>query len=313
MRITKPLIIALFCLMTTACSWFEDIQEYPDVPEQQLYQEAMTAMEEGALEVAIEKLQLLEARYPFGRYSEQAQLELIYAYFKNYEPEAARAAADRFIRLHPNHENIDYAYYLKGLTAFEQDISWITQYLPVDETQRDPGAALDSFDSFATLVERYPESQYAPDSQQRMVYLKNRLAAYEVHVARYYIKREAFVAAANRGRYVIENMQETPAVPDALAVMIEAYTLLGMQDLAADTRSVLQQNYPDYVYTPVYRGEKTLFDAATFDMFSDNKEPPVLTPVRMSQHEPEPERSVFSKVTFGVFDDDEDAEATTQE
>ncbi len=117
MPITKPLIVALFCLMTTACSWFEDIEKYPDVPEQQLYQEAMTAMDEGALEVAIEKFQLLEARYPFGRYSEQAQLELIYAYFKNFEPESARAAADRFIRLHPNHENIDYAYYLKGLTG----------------------------------------------------------------------------------------------------------------------------------------------------------------------------------------------------
>ena len=306
MRITKSLIVALFCLMTVACSWFEDIEEYPDVPEQQLYQEAMSAMEEGNLEVSIEKLQLLEARYPFGRFSEQAQLELIYAYFKNYEPEAASAAADRFIRLHPNHDNIDYAYYLKGLTAFEQDISWMSQYLPIDESQRDPGAALDSFESFSTLVNRYPESQYAPDSYKRMVYLKNRLAAYEVHVARYYIQREAFVAAANRGRYVIENMQETPAVPDALAVMVEAYTHLGQQDLAADTQSVLSQNYPEYQYTPVYKGEKTLFDAATFDLFSDNKEPPVATPIRMSKGAPEPDRSMFSKLTFGVFDDEDE-------
>jgi outer membrane protein assembly factor BamD len=309
MRITKILIIALFCLSTAACSWFEDIQEVPDIPEQQLYQEAMTAMDTQNYDLAIEKLQLLEARYPFGRFSEQAQLELIYAYFESYEPEAARAAADRFIRLHPNHENIDYAYYLKGLTAFEQDISWITQYLPIDETQRDPGAALDSFESFATLVNRYPDSQYAPDSQKRMVYLKNRLAAYEIHVARYYIQREAFVAAANRGRYVIENMQETPAVPDALAVMIEAYTLLGQQDLAADTQSVLNKNFPDYQYTPVFKGEKTLFDAATFDLFSDNKEPPVIAPVRMSQSAPKPERSVFSSLTFGVFDDEDEAPA----
>lgn len=256
MRITKTLVVALCCLMMTACSWFEDIQEVPDIPEQQLYQEAMSAMDDSNFDLAIEKLQLLEARYPFGRFSEQAQLELIYAYFNNYEPEAARAAADRFIRLHPNHDNIDYAYYLKGLTAFEQDISWITQYLPIDETQRDPGAALDSFESFAALVQRYPDSQYAPDSQKRMVYLKNRLAAYEVHVARYYIKREAFVAAANRGRYVAENFQETPALPDALAVMVEAYSHLGQQDLAADTRSVLNENFPDYQYQPVYEGEK---------------------------------------------------------
>lgn len=291
--------------MTAACSWFEDIQTAPDIPEQDLYQEAMSAMDNENFDIAIEKLQLLEARYPFGRFSEQAQLELIYAYFSSYEPEAARAAADRFIRLHPNHDNIDYAYYLKGLTAFEQDISWITQYLPIDETQRDPGAALDSFESFATLVSRYPESQYAPDSQKRMVYLKNRLAAYEVHVARYYIQREAFVAAANRGRYVIENMQETPAVPDALAVMIEAYTHLGQQDLAADTQSVLAKNFPSYQYSPIFKGEKTLLDAATFDLFSDTKEAPIASPVRMSQEAPKPERSIFSTVTFGVFDDDE--------
>lgn len=306
MRMTKLLIIALFCFMTTACSWFEDIQEIPDIPEQQLYKEAMSAMDQQNYDLAIDKLQLLEARYPFGRFSEQAQLELIYAYHNSYEPEAARAAADRFIRLHPNHENIDYAYYLKGLTSFEQDISWITQYLPIDETQRDPGAALDSFESFSTLVNRYPDSQYAPDSQKRMVYLKNRLAAYEVHVARYYIQREAFVAAINRGRYVIENMQETPAVPDALAVMIEAYTHLGQQDLAADTQSVLAKNFPEYQYTPVYKGEKTLFDAATFDLFSDAKEAPVATPIRMSQEAPKPERGIFSTITFGVFDDDEE-------
>ncbi|PIE20933.1 MAG: outer membrane protein assembly factor BamD [Neptuniibacter caesariensis] len=306
MRTSKSLIIALFCLTMTACSWFEDAIEYPDVPEQQLYREAMTAMDDKNYDLAIERLQLLEARYPFGRFSEQAQLELIYAYFKNYEAEAARAAADRFIRLHPNHDNIDYAYYLKGLTAFEQDISWITQYLPIDETQRDPGAALDSFDSFSTLVNRYPESLYAPDSYKRMVYLKNRLAAYEVHVARYYIQREAFVAAANRGRYVIENMQETPAVPDALAVMVESYKHLGQEDLAADAMAVLNENYPDYKYTPVYKGEKTLFDAATFDLFNESKEPPVAKPIRMSREAPEPERSVFSKLTFGAFDDDDE-------
>lgn len=319
MRISKLLVITLFCFFTAGCSWlgFESDEIAPDVPEQQLYNEAMQAMDETNYDLAIEKLQLLESRYPFGRYSEQVQLELIFAYFSNFEPEAARAAADRFIRLHPNHENIDYAYYLKGLTAFEQDISWITQYLPVDETQRDPGAALDSFESFNTLVTRYPNSQYAPDSQKRMVYLKNRLAAYEIHVGRYYIQREAFVAAANRGRYVIENMQETPAVPDALALMVESYTMLGQQQLAADSLAVLKQNFPDYQYQPIFKGEKTLFDAATFDLFSDAKEAPVVSPVRMKANstqvtpaidEPE-ERSIFSKITFGIFDDEEQPKA----
>lgn len=315
MRITKISAVLFLAFIMSACSWFEDVAVAPDIPEQQLYQEAIQAMDEENFEVAIEKLQLLESRYPFGRYSEQAQLELIFAYFSNYEPEAARAAADRFIRLHPNHDNIDYAFYLKGLTAFEQDISWITQYLPVDETKRDPGAALDSFESFSTLVNRYPESQYAPDSQKRMVYLKNRLAAYEVHVGRYYIQREAYVAAANRGRYVIENMQETPAVPDALAIMVEAYSRLGQQNLAADTLTVLNQNFPDYQYQPIFKGEKTLLDAATFDLFNDAEEIPEIAPVRMrtsseasSVKETEDERSVFSKITFGIFDDDEPEE-----
>lgn len=314
MRITKITAVLILSLVMSACSWFEDVAVAPDVPEQQLYQEAIQAMDEENFEVAIEKLQLLESRYPFGRYSEQAQLELIFAYFSNYEPEAARASADRFIRLHPNHANIDYAYYLKGLTAFEQDISWITQYLPVDETKRDPGAALDSFESFSTLVNRYPNSQYAPDAQKRMVYLKNRLAAYEVHVGRYYIQREAFVAAVNRGRYVIENMQETPATPDALAIMVEGYTRLGQQKLAADTLTVLNQNFPGYQYRPIFKGEKTLFDAATFDLFSDAEAAPEIAPVRMKQSaktetEEADERSIFSRVTFGIFDDEEPEEA----
>lgn len=220
MRFVKTCAALALVTLLSACSWWGGgDQPPPDIPEQQLYEEALSAMEQDNYSLAVEKLQMLEARYPFGRYSEQAQLELIYAYFRTYEPESASAAADRFIRLHPNHENIDYAYYMKGLTAFEQDRSFLTRFLPLDESQRDPGAARDSFDAFSTLVNRYPESEYAPDAQKRMQYLKNRLAAHEVHVASYYMKRQAWVAAANRGRYVVENYQETPAVPDALAIM----------------------------------------------------------------------------------------------
>ncbi len=310
MPLTRIISILLLSFALSACSWFKDKIPEPDIPEQQLYEEALQAMDLNDWDLALEKLQLLEARYPFGRFSEQAQLELIYAYFNNYEPEAARAAADRFIRLHPNHENVDYAYYLKGLTAFEQDRSWISSYLPVDDSKRDPGAALDSFESFNQLVTRYPDSQFSPDAQKRMVYLKNRLAAYEVHVARYYIKRGAYVAAVNRGRYVVENMQETPSLADALAVQVEAYTLLGRQQLAADTLSVLQENFPDYQYTPAYKAEKSLFDAATFDLFSDTDEPP--PPVLVTESAPAPDRSLFSKLTFGLFDDEEDQPASAE-
>lgn len=310
MRITKFFAVAALCVLVTACS-SNDEKELTDKPEQEIYEEALEALELDNYAIAIEKLQLLEARYPFGRYSEQAQLELTYAYFKNHEPEAARASADRFIRLHPNHDNIDYAYYLKGLTAFEQDRAFFMKYLPLDESKRDPGAALDGFESFRTLLRLYPSSEYAPDARKRMIHLKNRLATYEVHVAHYYIQRGAYLAAANRGRYVIENLQETPAVPAALAAMVEAYTLLNEPELANDAMAVLKANYPTYQYRPVKQPEKTLLDAATFDLFrgTPEVEPPQVN--TLSDDQVERERSWLNRLSFGLLGDDgeEDAEA----
>ena len=308
MRLVKIVSIITLCTLASACSWFGGDKELPDIPEQQLYDEAISALERSEYQVAVDKLQLLEARYPFGRYSEQAQLELIYAYHNNYEPDAASAAADRFIRLHPSHENIDYAYYLKGLTAFEQDRTFFEKYLPIDITQRDPGAALASFESFSTLLNRYPDSQYAPDAQKRMVFLKNRLATYEVHVARYYMKRGAFVADANRGRFVVENLKETPAVPDALAIMFQAYTELGMTDLANSAQEVLLSNYPDYDLKTYRQENKSLMETATFGLFGGAEEP--IPPTRAinpkaaeaAKEKAKKERSFFDKITFGVFE-----------
>lgn len=308
MRITKFFAVAALCVLVTACS-SSDKRELTDKPEQEIYEEALEALELDNFAIAIEKLQLLEARYPFGRYSEQAQLELTYAYFKNHEPEAARASANRFIRLHPNHDNIDYAYYLKGLTAFEQDRAFFMKYLPLDESKRDPGAALDGFESFRTLLRLYPNSEYAPDARKRMIHLKNRLATYEIHVAHYYIQRGAYLAAANRGRYVIENLQETPAVPAALATMVEAYTLLNKPELANDAMAVLQANYPNYQYRPVKQPEKTLLDAATFDLFrgTPEVEPPQIN--TLSDDEVQRERSWLNRLSFGLFGDDGEEEA----
>ncbi len=320
MRFVKVIgILTLISLMSACSFWGGDKKEEPDVPEQQLYSEALEALEAQNYSLAVEKLQRLEARYPFGRFSEQAQLELIYAYFKNFEPEAARAAADRFVRLHPNHENIDYAYYLKGLTSFEEDRSLISRYLPIDETQRDPGAALESFESFSTLTTRYPNSQYAPDSLKRMQYLKNRLALYEVHVAQYYMKRGAWVAAANRGRYVVENLQETPAVPEALGIMAEAYEELGLNDQAAKAAEVLHSNFPDFRYVSSKERDKSLLETATFGLLGGPDDAPVQRPtsVILSEQPAEPaqdtDRSWFSILTFGAFDDsDEETEAQAQ-
>lgn len=311
MRITKFFAVAALCVLVTACS-SNDEKELTDKPEQEIYEEALDALELDNYAIAIEKLQLLEARYPFGRYSEQAQLELTYAYFKNHEPEAARASADRFIRLHPNHDNIDYAYYLKGLTAFEQDRAFFMKYLPIDESKRDPGAALDGFESFRTLLHLYPNSEYAPDARKRMIHLKNRLATYEVHVAHYYIQRGAYLAAANRGRYVIENLQETPAVPAALSAMVEAYTLLNEPKLANDAMAVLKANYPTYQYRPVKQPEKTLLDAATFDLFrgTPEVEPPQVN--TLSDDEVQRERSWLNRLSFGLLGDDGEEEAEAE-
>jgi len=173
-------------------------------------------------------------------------LEIIYAYFKSAQPEAARSAADRFIRLHPTHPNVDYAYYLKGMVSFERDKNFLSNIIPMDPSTRDPGSARESFNDFSQLIRRYPNSEYAPDAQQKMKYLRNLLAASEVHVARYYIRRGAYVAAANRGRHVFENFQESVAVPDALAVMVEAYQLLELFELADQTLLVLSTNYPGH-------------------------------------------------------------------
>jgi len=210
------------------------------------YESAQGSLRANNYANAVSKLQLLEARFPFGRYAEQAQLEIIYAYYRSAQPEAARAAADRFIRLHPRHPNVDYAYYLKGLASFDEDQNFLARLFPMDPSTRDPGAARDSFNDFDQLIRRFPNSEYAPDAQKRMQYLRNLLAASEVNIARYYIYRGAYIAAANRGRYVFENLQGTAAVPDALAIMVEAYQLLGMEDLANDALLVLSANFPEH-------------------------------------------------------------------
>jgi outer membrane protein assembly factor BamD len=169
-----------------------------------------------------------------------------FAYWKYEENASAIAAAERFIKLHPRHPNVDYAYYLKGLVNFSQGSTIVDRIIPRDMSQRDPGAARQAFDDFSELVRRFPDSKYANDSRQRMLYLKNLLADHEVHVADYYMRRGAFVAAANRARYVVENYQRTPAVPEALAIMAKAYRLMDLDDLAADALRVLEMNYPGH-------------------------------------------------------------------
>lgn len=245
MTISRQLIVILFAVMLGACSSNDD-EPSVDSSEQQLYEDAQGHLRSRNFDLAVRMLQILESRYPFGRYAEQAQLEIIYAHYQNYEREAAVESANRFIRLHPQHPNVDYAYYMRGLAAYEEDKGVLDNFLPTDFTKRDPGSARQSFSDFAQLLVRYPNSDYAADAKARMVHLRNLLARYEINVANYYFKRGAYQAAANRGRYVVENFQQTPAVGDGLAVMIQAYLLLDMDDLANDSLAVLVENYPDH-------------------------------------------------------------------
>jgi outer membrane protein assembly factor BamD len=238
-------LILLSLALVTGCSK-DEVEDDLDATELAYYTSAQDSLRAGNYAGAIQKLQLLESRFPFGRYAEQAQLEIVFAYYKSVQPEAARSAADRFIRLHPAHPNVDYAYYLKGMVSYEQDKNFLSSIIPMDPSTRDPGAARESFQDFSQLISRYPNSEYAPDAQKRMKYLRNLLATADIHVARYYIKRGAYVAAANRGRYVFENFQGSVAVPDALAIMVEAYQLLEMNDLAEQALLVLNTNYPEH-------------------------------------------------------------------
>ena len=177
-------------------------------------------MSERNYDQAIKYYQKLEARYPYGRFAQQAQIEIAYAHYKDEEPALAVAAADRFIKMHPNHPNVDYVYYLKGLANFNEDLGIMRLIGGQDMTERDPKAAVESFEAFKELVQRYPESKYAPDAIKRMKYLVNALASHEVHVARYYMKRGAYVAAANRVQYALKTYPQAPANEEGLVILV---------------------------------------------------------------------------------------------
>ncbi len=219
--------------------------EYADWDAKSLYDKAKTAMDAGNYQKAIKMYETLESRYPFGDYAAQTQLNIAYAYYKNDDPETAIAATERFIKVHPRNPSVDYAYYLRGLINYNRSIGFLERFLPTDSSQRNPSNVKEAYDNFALLIRRFPNSKYAPDAKQRMLALRNNLAMYEVHVARFYLKRKAYIAAANRGSYVVKEYQRTPAVPYALQVMEQAYSKLGLQVLAADAKRVYEENYPD--------------------------------------------------------------------
>lgn len=213
-----------------------------------LYDQARSSMKAAQYDTAVKYYKRLQARFPFGPYTSQGLIELAYAHWKNHEPEEAIAVADRFIREHPTHDNVDYAYYLKGLVNFRRDLGITERLLPYERTTRDQTHARQAFLAFQELINRFPDSEYADDARQRMLHLRNNMARHELNIAQYYFGREAFVAAANRAKKVVETYDETPAAPEALVLMVKAYDRLGMKELASDARRVLEHNYPDHPF-----------------------------------------------------------------
>ncbi len=243
----RIVVISLLGAMLRGCGAFGDkVDVTKDWSVRRLYQEAKLAMDNGDYETAIDYYQKLESRFPFGRYAQQSQIDIAYAYWQYDEIASALAAADRFIKLHPRHPSVDYAYYLKGLINFRIGSTFLDRFVPRDRSQRDPGAARQAFDDFSTLVSRFPDSKYSVDARQRMVFLKNMLARHQINVAEYYLRLGAYVAAANRARNVVENFQSTPAVPDALAMLAKVYKFMDLDDLSADALRVLKLNYPEH-------------------------------------------------------------------
>ena len=236
-----PLILTFFLLLSAGCATTPE-DPLDSLSANELYTQAKKALTSGDYETAINTFEKLEARYPFGKFAQQAQLEIAYAYYKFEEPESAIATLDRFIRSNPGNPNLDYARYLKGLVNYNRGVSIIDRFAQRDPSDRDTRALRDAFRDFSELIKLHPDSRYAKDAKQRLIYLHNNLARYEIKVANYYMKRGAYVAAANRAKYVVENYQRTPAAQEALQVMIRAYSIMGMHDLANDAQKILELN-----------------------------------------------------------------------
>ena len=236
-------MLAVCVLLLSGCAGLERDETANWTPEEH-YAEAKAALSDGLYEQAIKYYEKLESRYPYGKYAQQAQIEIAYAYYKSADPANAIAACDRFIKLHPNHINVDYIYYLKGLITFNEDLGIIGKISGEDYTDRDPKGMRESYETFRTLITRHPDSKYADDSRLRMNYLINSLASNELHVAQYYFNRGAYLAAANRAQFAIKTYPEAPANEQALVMMTKAYEKLGLNDLREDTIKVLRLNFP---------------------------------------------------------------------
>jgi outer membrane protein assembly factor BamD len=244
-KLSKTTTLA-FVLLLSACSGLPDAKdETKNWSAEKLYSEAMEELANGGYDKSVTLFEKLEARYPFGVYATQAQMEIAYAHYRAKEQPEALAAVEHFIKLHPNHPNVDYLYYLRGLINFNDELGMFDFVSNQDPTERDPKASREAFDSFKLLADRFPNSKYTPDAIQRMKYLVSAMAQYEVHVASYYYRRGGYVAAVNRAQSVIKLFPGTPATEDALYLMVLSYDRLGLVDLHDDNERIFKANFPN--------------------------------------------------------------------
>lgn len=270
---SRAALIAL-TLLATACASHPD-KDYipPDNPlnpksnearlqklnEDALYKAAHQALESSDFSTAIKRYDDVTTRFPFSEYATQSELERTYAYYRNYQPDQATISADHFLRDHPRHPAVDYVQYLKGLIDSDRTSEGFSGMLGLDATKEDISDSRSAFDDFAVLVQKYPNSIYAGDARQRMVYLRNRIAQHELHIVRFYVKRRAYIAAAKRAEAIVTQYPGAPATIDALRLLITSTTALGLKDQAADAQRLLQaqlaapaikSDYPALVQKP---------------------------------------------------------------
>ncbi len=244
----KILLLLLLAVFAVGCHREKKQDETEVLPVEQMYDAAKEALMAGNEAKAIRYYTRLIARFPFGPYTEQSQMELAFAQYKDGKNDEALSTINRFIKTYPTQKHVAYAYYLRGIINFDRDRGFLANWANQDPTKREMASTLQSFEDFNELVTKFPDSRYAPDARQRMIYLRDNLARAQVHVAQYYYKRGAYVAAINRSKDVFERFTRTPAAGDALAITALSYKALGQEKLASDTERVLKLNYPDHPY-----------------------------------------------------------------
>ncbi|MBN8886538.1 MAG: outer membrane protein assembly factor BamD [Rudaea sp.] len=246
--LVKLFVLLLLAVFAVGCHRDKKQDETETLPVEQLYQGAKDALMQGNETKAIRYYQRLIARFPFGPYTEQSQMELAFAQYKDGKNDEALSTINRFIKTYPTQKNVAYAYYLRGIINFDRDRGFLANWANQDPTKREMASTLQSFEDFSELVTKYPDSRYTPDARLRMIYLRDNMSRAQIYVAKFYYKRGAYVAAINRCKDILERFDRTPAAGDALAVMVLSYKALGQDKLAGDSERVLKLNYPDHPY-----------------------------------------------------------------